>query len=286
MWLATVQPSFGALLCSLRPSYDLGVWRNWPDKKEPRQLDFQKENPSKIPGSPCQWTYADGPGRKTVDTPPDRWGRSPDARSPDVSPKPETRPGLRWAWNLPRSAQVTDWSQSETAAALMLTWVSRVESRLCFVSIDKTTFRTARPNIRSAAYMEDSFPHRAYFRQMFGRNPCLWTCPTTTDLSFLSKTQVLGKGPTCVLSCTIPTLNRHLSNGMAEDRLLFPIWALRFYLERSMPWREHKRGACALCRSNQGINETLYHPQSPGGSGNDSGELHKFPYTSPWVPQG
>ena len=27
---------------------------------------------------------------------------------------------------------------------------------------------------------------------------------------------------------------------MAEDRLLFPIWALRFYLERSMPWREHE----------------------------------------------
>jgi hypothetical protein len=61
------------------------------------------------------------------------------------------------------------------------------------------------------------------------------------DLSFISKTQVLGKGPKCVLSCTISTLDRHLSNGMAEDRLLFPIWALRFYLERSMPWREHKR---------------------------------------------
>ena len=64
---------------------------------------------------------------------------------------------------------------------------------------------------------------------------------TATDLSFISKTQVLGKGPKCVLSCTIPTLDRHLSNGMAEDRLLFPIRALRFYLERSMPWREHKR---------------------------------------------
>ena len=88
--------------------------------------------------------------------------------------------------------------------------------------------------------MEDSFPHRAYFRQISGRNPCIWTCPTTTDVSFLSKTQVLGKGPKCVLSCTIPTLNRHLSNGMADDRLLFPIWAPRFYLERSMRWREHK----------------------------------------------
>ena len=68
-----------------------------------------------------------------------------------------------------------------------------------------------------------------------------WTCPTTTDLSFISKTQVLGKCLKCVLSCTIPTLNHQLSNGMAEDRLLFPIWALRFYLDRSMPWREHKR---------------------------------------------
>ena len=51
----------------------------------------------------------------------------------------------------------------------------------------------------------------------------------------------IGKGPKCVLSCTIPPLYRHLTNGMAEDRLLFPIWALRFYIERSIPWREHKR---------------------------------------------
>ena len=49
---------------------------------------------------------------------------------------------------------------------------SRVESRLSFVSINKTTFRTARPNIGSTAYMEDSFPYSAYFRQTSGRNPC------------------------------------------------------------------------------------------------------------------
>ena len=49
---------------------------------------------------------------------------------------------------------------------------SRIEFRLSFVSIDKATFRTARPNIGSAAYMEDSFPHRACFRQTSGRNPC------------------------------------------------------------------------------------------------------------------
>ena len=49
----------------------------------------------------------------------------------------------------------------------------RVESRLSFVSIDQTTFRTARPNVGSAAYMEDSFPHRAYVRQTSGRNTCL-----------------------------------------------------------------------------------------------------------------
>ena len=60
-------------------------------------------------------------------------------------------------------------------------------------------------------------------------------------LSFISKTQVLGKGPKCVLSCTIPALDHHLSNGMAEDRLLCPVRALRYYLERSMPWRENKR---------------------------------------------
>ena len=60
-------------------------------------------------------------------------------------------------------------------------------------------------------------------------------------LSFISKTQVLGKSHKCMLSCTILALDRHLSNGMAEDRLLCPIRALRLYLERSMPWKEHKR---------------------------------------------
>ena len=135
---------------------------------------------------------------------------------------------------------------ANTFRATTSTSFSRVESLLSFVSIDKTTFRTARPNIGSAAYMEDSFPNRAYFWQTTGQNLCLWTCQTTTDLSFISKTQVLGKGPKCVLSCTIPTHNCHLSNGMAEDWLLFPILALRFFLERSMPWRElfkpgHKR---------------------------------------------
>ena len=60
-------------------------------------------------------------------------------------------------------------------------------------------------------------------------------------LSFISKTQVLGKGPKCFLSCTIPALDRHLSNGMAKDRLLCPVRALRYYLEMSMAWRENKR---------------------------------------------
>ena len=44
-----------------------------------------------------------------------------------------------------------------------------------------------------------------------------------------------------MLSGTIPALDRHLSNGMAKDRFLCPVRALRFYLEKSMPWREHKR---------------------------------------------
>ena len=54
--------------------------------------------------------------------------------------------------------------------------------------------------------------------------------------------QVLGKAKnTKYISCTIPTLDHQLSYGIAEDQLLFPIWALIFYLEGSMPWREHKR---------------------------------------------
>ena len=69
-----------------------------------------------------------------------------------------------------------------------------------------------------------------------------WTHVTLqVGLSFISKAQVLDKGPMCLLSCTIPTLDRHLSNDMVQDHLLFPVRALRYYLERSMPWRENKR---------------------------------------------
>ena len=129
---------------------------------------------------------------------------------------------------------------------------SRVESYLSFVSIDKTTFRTARPSIRSADNMEDSFSHSACFRETLGLNQCFGACPSTTDhrldtgdstsrsVSHIEDASI-GQGPKCVLSCTIPALDRHLSNGMAEDRLLCPIRAPRFYLERFMPWREHKR---------------------------------------------
>ena len=49
------------------------------------------------------------------------------------------------------------------------------------VSIDKTTFQTARPSIRSAGNMEDSFSHGACFRQTSGLNPCFGAGPTTTD---------------------------------------------------------------------------------------------------------
>ena len=100
--------------------------------------------------------------------------------------------------------------------------------------------------------MEDSFLLHACFRKCRGESHAFeharlqrntsWSQVTLrVGLSFISKTQVLGKGPKCVLSCTIPALDHHLSNGMAEDRLLCPIRALRFYLERSMPWREHRR---------------------------------------------
>ena len=42
-----------------------------------------------------------------------------------------------------------------------------------------------------------------------------WTQVTLrVGLSFISKTQVLGKGPKCVLSCTNPALDRHLSTDL------------------------------------------------------------------------
>ena len=108
------------------------------------------------------------------------------------------------------------------------------------------------PSAGSAVYMEDSFPHRVCFLQMSGWNPCFRTCPTITDRRLDTgdspsrpiihiKTQVLSKGPKCLLSCTTPAFDCHLSNGMAEDRLLCEVRALRFYMERAMPWREHKR---------------------------------------------
>ena len=110
-------------------------------------------------------------------------------------------------------------------------YISSVESYLGFVSIDKTTFPTAGPSVRSAAYMEDRFPHRVYFLL-----PCFRTCPTITDRRLDTgdspsrpiihiRTQVLNKGLNCVLSCTIAALHCHLSNGKAEDRLLCQVRA-------------------------------------------------------------
>ena len=110
---------------------------------------------------------------------------------------------------------------------------SRVESRLSFVSIDKTTFRTVRPNIGSAAYMEEFSSLRLLPSNIRAKFMPL-NMPNTMDLSFISKMQVLGKGPKYVLSCTIPTLDRQLSYGDSCSQY-------GFYLERSTPWREHKR---------------------------------------------
>ena len=45
----------------------------------------------------------------------------------------------------------------------------------------------------------------------------------------------------CYQMAIASTLRATLSNGMAEDRLLCPIRVLRFYIERSMSWKEHKR---------------------------------------------
>ena len=84
-----------------------------------------------------------------------------------------------------------------------------------------------------------------------GRNPCFWTCPTTTDHKLDTgdstsrpviyiKDASIGQGPEMHAFMHYSSTWPHLSNGMAEDRLLCPIRALRFYLERSKPWREHK----------------------------------------------
>ena len=68
-----------------------------------------------------------------------------------------------------------------------------------------------------------------------------WTQVTLrVGLSFISKTQVLGKGSKCVLSCTIPALDRHLSNGMAEDRLL-PNMGTNMLPRKVHALEEHKR---------------------------------------------
>ena len=114
-------------------------------------------------------------------------------------------------------------SKYRNGTGVTSTSFSRVESRLSFVSIDKTTFRSARPSIGSAAYTEDCRGEIHAFEHARLQAEHRWL---RVGLSFISKTQVLDKGPKCVLSCTIPVLDRHLSSGMVEDRLLFPIWAL------------------------------------------------------------
>ena len=50
---------------------------------------------------------------------------------------------------------------------------------------------------------------------------------------------------------------------MAKNRFLCPVRALRYYLERSMLWRENKR---LLFVSNHDIDHILFHQQSPVGS--------------------
>ena len=104
-----------------------------------------------------------------------------------------------------------------------------------------------------------------------------WTQVTLlVGLSFTSKTQVLGKGLKCLLSW--------LCNGMSENRLLCPVHALRFYLERSMSWREHKR--LLFVSFKPGHKWGIYHPQSPGGSSKRFWSATQNLYTSPPVPQG
>ena len=140
-----------------------------------------------------------------------------------------------------------------------------MESHLGFVSIDKTPFE---PLDQASDHLPPwktvflimlasgkrrgkihAFEHARLQRTIGWTQVTLWV-----GLSFISKTQlVLGKDPKGMLSGTIPALDRHLSNGMAKDRFLCPVRALRFYLEKSMPWREHKR----LLFSNQGINKTI-----------------------------
>ena len=60
-------------------------------------------------------------------------------------------------------------------------------------------------------------------------------------LSFLSNTQLIKSGPKAILLCTIPALDKDLSAGMTSDRLLCPIWALRFYLECTIFRRRDKQ---------------------------------------------
>ena len=93
-------------------------------QKLSRQLDSQRES-EQIPGSPCLWTYVDGPGRKTGDIPPDRTETRPEGPAEPRRLTPfgriytrGRRPGRFSEEPEIFTAQVTDRSQSESAAAV------------------------------------------------------------------------------------------------------------------------------------------------------------------------
>jgi integrase len=65
-----------------------------------------------------------------------------------------------------------------------------------------------------------------------------WTEVTIhTSPDFVAKTHIPRKGTTSMVPLTIPALKRILGPNMQEDRLLCPVRALRYYLDKTQPIR-------------------------------------------------
>ena len=63
--------------------------------------------------------------------------------------------------------------------------------------------------------------------------------------SFLSKNQLAKEGPDSVAPVVIPTLAPTLDRSLKSDRSLYPVRALRYYLDRTSDLRQNK--GVSLC---------------------------------------
>ena len=82
--------------------------------------------------------------------------------------------------------------------------------------------------------------------------------------SFLFENQLVKEGPDSVAPVVIPALAKTLDRSLKSDRSLFPIRALRYYLDRASDLRQNKE--VALTPLGKVSTKTPHLPLSPLGS--------------------